>query len=136
MADDGNAFGCKLRDRVETAGAIEGVAAGHDARMGGAQVVLVGATLAVDEADLDETITRRFAHLRRPDWLDDREDVDARRGGGRRLVQRLHEQHRQLALALQRPQVADRHPLVLAHSHLAPPLRRSFAAPRRPMWRK
>ena len=120
MADDGNAFGGKPGDRVQARSAIEGVAAGHQSGMGGAQVVLIGAVLTVDETDLDETVARRLAHLGRPQGLDDREDVDARRGGGRRLVQRLDEQHRQLPLALQRPQIADRHPPVLAHSHLAP----------------
>jgi hypothetical protein len=66
MADDGNAFGRQFADSVQARCAIEGVAAGHESRMGGAQIILISAVLAVDEADLDETVARRLAHRGRP----------------------------------------------------------------------
>jgi hypothetical protein len=120
MADDRNALSREFADRLEARGAIERVAADHQAGMGGAQIVLIGAALAVDEADLHEAVARRFAHRRRPQGLDDRENVDPRRRGGRRLVERLDEQHRQLPLALQRAQVGDRQSIVFRQSHRQP----------------
>ena len=64
MSHDWNPFGGELRDRVETAGAIERVPADHQVLVRGAQIVLVGAVLTVDEPDLNETIARRLAHRR------------------------------------------------------------------------
>ena len=122
MADDRNAFGRELADRLKARGAVERVAADHQAGMGGAQIVLVGAVLAVDEADLHEAVARRFAHRRRPQGLDDRENVNPGRRGRRRLVERLDEQHRQLPLALEQAQVADRHSLVFRQRHPMNPL--------------
>ena len=66
MADDWYALGRELRDRIEAAGAIERVAADHRFLWRGAQIVLVGAVLAVDEPDLNETVARRLAHRRSP----------------------------------------------------------------------
>ena len=66
MADDRNALGRELGDRVEAAGAIECVAADHQIFVRGAQIVLVGAVLAVDEADLHEAVASRLAHGGRP----------------------------------------------------------------------
>ena len=123
MADDRNALRRELRNRVETPGAIEGVAAGDDAGMRGPQIVLVGAVLAVDEADLDETVARRLAHRRRPDRLDDREEVDAGRSGRGGFVRRIDEQHRQLSLALERAQIGDRLPIVFGQGHFVTPSR-------------
>jgi hypothetical protein len=59
MADDGYAFGRELGDRVEAAGAVEGIAADYQVFVRGAQIILIGAVLAVDEPDLNETVARR-----------------------------------------------------------------------------
>ena len=75
--------------------------------MGGAQIVLVGAELAVDQADLHEAAPRGLAHLRRPDRCDDRQHVDARSACRRGLVERVDEEHGDLALAFQRQHVGD-----------------------------
>ncbi len=66
MAHDGYALGRELGDRIEAAGAVERVPADHQILVGGAQIVLVGAVLAVDEANLNETVARRRAHRRSP----------------------------------------------------------------------
>jgi hypothetical protein len=113
MADDRNAFGREFRNRFQASGAVEGVAADHDASVRRAQIVLVGAALAVEEADLDETVAGRLAHLRRPHRLDDRQNVYAGLRGRRRLFERVDKEHRQLPLALERAQVGDRRPIVL-----------------------
>ena len=123
MAHDRYALGGELRDRVETAGAIERVPADHQVLVRGAQIVLVGAVLAVDEPDLNETVARRLAHRRRPEWLDDRENINAGRRRGGRFFRRFDEQHRQLPLALELAQVADRQPIVFRQSHSLSPIR-------------
>ena len=66
MADDGDTLGRELRDRIEAAGAIERVPADHQVLVRGAQIILIGAVLAVDEPDLNETVGRRLAHRSRP----------------------------------------------------------------------
>jgi len=43
--------------------------------------------------------------------------IDARSRGRSGLLGLVDEQHRQLALALQRAQIPDRHPFVLGQSH-------------------
>ncbi len=120
MADDGNALGGESCDRLQARRAIEGVAALHQSCVGGAQIVLGGAVLAIDEADLDETIACRLPHLGRPHRLDDRKDVDARRRSGGRLVEPVDIEHGQLPLALERAQVADRHAVVFRESQADP----------------
>ena len=85
MANDWNSFGGELRDRVETAGAIERVPADRQVLVRGAQIVLVGAVLAVDEPDLNETLARRLAHRWRPQVFDDRQNINASSGRGSRL---------------------------------------------------
>ena len=112
MTRDRNAFRRELRDRVEAAGAIKCVPANHEVLVRGAQIILVGAMLAVDEADLHKTIARRLAHCGRPKVFNDRQDIDARGGGRSRFFGRLDEQHRQLPLALELAQVGDRKPSV------------------------
>ena len=112
MADDRTALVGEFCDSAETGRAIEGVAALHQTRVGGAQIVLVGAMLAVEEADLDETIAGRLAHRGRPHWLDDRQNVDAGRRSGGGLVEGVEIEHGQLPLALERAQVSNRHPVV------------------------
>ena len=76
--------------------------------------------LAVDEADLDETVARRLAHRRRPEVLDDRQDVDARRGRRSRFFRRFDEQHRQLPLALELAKSRDSQPIMFRQSHAIP----------------
>ena len=90
--------------------------------MRGAQIVLIGAVLAVDEPDLHETVARRLAHRGRPQVFNDRQNIDA--GGGRRsrFFRRLDEQHRQLPLALELAQVVNRKPLMFRQSHAVPPM--------------
>ena len=117
MADDRNSFGRELGDRVEAAGAIERVPADHQVLVRGAQIVLVGAVLAVDEPDLHETVARRLAHRGRPQVFDDRQNINAGRGRRGRLFRRFDEQHRQLPLALELAQVGDRQPIVFRQSH-------------------
>ena len=135
MADDRNALGRELRDRIEAARAIERVPADHQILVRGAQIILVGAVLAVDEPDLNKTVARRLAHRRRPKVLDDRQNIDACRRCGGRFVVRLDEQHRQLPLALERAQVANRQPLVFRREPLrlpsSPEAPTYRAAPRR-----
>jgi hypothetical protein len=120
MTDDRNSFSSELGDRVEAAGAVEGIAADHQVFVRGAEIVLIGAVPAVDEPDLHETVARRFAHHGRPQVLNDREDISA--GGGRRsrLFRRFDEQHRQLPLALELAQVGDGQPIVFRQSHAIP----------------
>ena len=86
----------------------------------GAQIVLVGAVLAVDEADLNEAIARRLAHRGRPEVFDDRQNIDAGCGGRGGFLGRLDEQHRQLPLALKLAQVGDRQSSVFRQSHAVP----------------
>ena len=112
MTDDRNPFGGELRDRVEAAGAIERVSADHEVLVRGAQIVLVGAVLTVDEPDLNETVTCRLAHGRGPKVFNDRQNINAGRRGRSRLVGRFDKQHRQLPLALELAQVGDRQPIV------------------------
>jgi hypothetical protein len=100
MADHWNALGGKLGYRVEAAGAVECIAAEDQRGMGRAQIILIGAELAIDQADLDEAIPRRLAHLLGPDRLDVGENVDARRARRCRFLNRIDEQHRKLALCL------------------------------------
>ena len=107
MADDRKAFRGQLRDRVEAGRAIKGVAALDHRGMRGPEVILVGAELAVEQTDLDETIAGGLAHRRRPDGIDDRENVDSRRRGRSRLVGRVDEQHGKLTLAFQGAQIGD-----------------------------
>ena len=120
MADDRDALGRELGDRVEAAGAIERVPADHQVLVRGAQIILIGAVLAVDEPDLNETVARRLAHRGRPEVFDDRQDINAGRGRRSRFFRRFDEQHRQLPLALELAQVADRQPIVFRQSHAIP----------------
>jgi hypothetical protein len=83
----------------------------------GAQIVLIGAVLTVDEPDLNEAIARRLAHRERPEVFNDRQNINAGRRRGSRLFGRFDEQHRQLALALELAQIVDRQPSVFRESH-------------------
>ena len=121
MAHDRNPFGGELRDRVETAGAIERVPADHDVFVRGAQIILVGAVLAVDEPDLYEAVARGLAHRGRPKVFNDRQNINAGCGRRGRLFGRLDKQHRQLPLALELAQVGDRQPIMFRQSHIVPP---------------
>jgi len=112
MANDRNPFSGELCDRVETAGAVEGVPANHQIFVRGAQIVLIGAMLAVDQPDLNEAIPRRLAHRGRPQVFNDRQNINAGCGRRGRFFRRFDEQHRQLALALELAQVSDRQPSV------------------------
>ncbi len=112
VAHDRYALGRELGDRIEAAGAVEGVAADHEILVRGAQIVLVGAVLAVDEPDLHEAVARRLTHRRGPKRLDDRQNINAGRRRRGRFVDRLDEQHRQLPLALELAQIADCQPIV------------------------
>ena len=117
MAHDRYALGRELGDRVEAAGAIERVPADHQVLVRGAQIILIGAVLAVDEPDLHETVAGRLAHRRRPQMLNDRQNINAGCGRRGRFVRRFDEQHRQLPLALELAQVGDRQPIVFRQSH-------------------
>ena len=120
MAHDRDALRRELRDRIEAARAIERVPADHQVLVRGAQIILVGAVLAVDEPDLHETVAGRLAHRSRPQVLDDRQNIDARRRRRGRFLRRFDEQHRQLPLALELAQVVDRQPFVFRQSHAMP----------------
>ena len=117
MANDRNPFSGELCDRVETAGAVERVPANHQIFVRGAQIVLIGAMLAVDQPDLNEAITRRLAHRGRPQVFNDRQNINAGCGRRGRFFRRFDEQHRQLPLALELAQVGDRQPSVFRQSH-------------------
>ena len=56
--------------------------------------------LAIDEADLHETVARRLAHRGRPKVFNDRQDINAGRGRRRRLFGRFDKQHRNCRLPL------------------------------------
>ena len=120
MTDDRNPFGGELRDRVETAGAIERVPADHQVLMRGAQIVLVGAALTVDQPDLNKTVAGGLAHRRRPQVARRSTEHQCRPPTRQPPLRRFDEQHRQLALALELAQIVDRQPSVFRQSHAVP----------------
>ena len=129
MANHGDAFGGEPGDDGKARRAVDAVAAdAHDA-VGGAQVVLVGAELAVEQTHLHEAAPGGGAHLRGPDRIDDREQVDAGGAGRRRLVGRVDIEHRQLGLALQGAEIGNG-PSFRAHGP-PPSVRRPCHSPAR-----